>query len=112
MHWRKTIGSANFLEYKCRLANPPRWPYAACMAVPPLLAFRHIPDDPSQERRVRKVQATVGHHRRQISIAQPEVDVPADAQLDNLGVKYPSAVNRIAGNRFGHWEPLLWSPRS
>jgi hypothetical protein len=63
-------------------------------------------------RRVRHANAALGHHRREISIAQPVGDVPADAQLDDLGIEAATSVNGISDNTPGHlgisWMPELY----
>src|SRR5271163_3903885 len=61
-------------------------------------------DSPNEEnRRVRHDDATLGHHRLEISIAQSVGDVPAHAQLDDLGIEPTTSVNGISNNRLGHW---------
>jgi hypothetical protein len=48
----------------------------------------------------------------QSSAAQPVGDVPADAQLDDLGIEAATSVNGISDNRPGHlgisWTPELY----
>jgi hypothetical protein len=53
-------------------------------------------------RRVRHSNAPLGHHRLEISIAQAVGDVPADAQLDDLGIEAAASVDGISGYRPGH----------
>jgi hypothetical protein len=65
-------------------------------AVPSLLKLRHKANHPTMNRRVRHANAALGHHRHEISIAQPVGDVPADAQLDDLGIEAATSVNRIS----------------
>jgi hypothetical protein len=43
-------------------------------------------------RGVRHANAALGHHRHEISIAQSVSDVPADAQLDDLGIEAATSV--------------------
>src|SRR5258708_7284660 len=45
-------------------------------------------------RRMRNDNAALGHHRHEISIAQPVGDVPADAQFDDLGIEAATSVTR------------------
>jgi hypothetical protein len=47
-------------------------------------------------RRVRHDNAALGHHRHEVPIAQSVGDVPADAQLDDLGIEAATSVNGIA----------------
>src|ERR1017187_10846427 len=58
-----------------RLVSPPRRADAACMSIPSLLELEDIPNDPSQNCRVRDLDATLRHHRHEISISQPVGDV-------------------------------------
>ena len=53
-------------------------------------------------RRVRYDNAALGHHRHQISVAQSVGDLPADAQLDELGIEPATSVNEISDNWLGH----------
>jgi hypothetical protein len=53
-------------------------------------------------RRVRHGNAPLGHHRHEIPIAQPVSDVPADAQLDDLGMEAAPAVDGLSDYRPGH----------
>jgi hypothetical protein len=66
---------------------PPRRANTACISIPSLLELGNLPNDPPQNRRVRDLDPTLRHHRHEISIAQPVGDVPADAKLNDVGVK-------------------------
>jgi hypothetical protein len=67
--------------------------------IPALLELGDIPNDPSQNRRVRDLDTTLRHHRDEISIAQPVGDVPADAKLDDVSIEGAAAVNGVTSNR-------------
>src|SRR5260370_40756549 len=94
------------------LIHAPGGIHGPCEAVPSLLELRHIANHPTVNRRVRHTNAALGHHRHEISIAQPVGDVPADAQLDDLGIEAATSVNGISDNRLGHlgipWTPELY----
>src|SRR3977135_3069947 len=75
------------LDRDVRLVNAPGTTDRAGKAIPALLKLRNIPNDPSHDRRVRNDDATLGHHRHEISIAQAIGDVPPHAQKNNLGVE-------------------------
>jgi hypothetical protein len=75
-----------------------------CEAVPSLLELRHISTQP-KNRRVRHDNAALGHHRLEIPIAQSVGDVPAHAQLDDLGIEPATSVNGISNNWLGHSAP-------
>jgi hypothetical protein len=49
---------------------------------------------------------------KKVPIAQPVGDVPADAQLDDLGMEAATSVNGISDYRLGHlgisWTPELY----
>src|ERR1017187_9224113 len=70
-----------------RLVYPPRRTDAARVPIPALLELGDIPNDPSQNRRVRDLDTTLRHHRHEISVAQPVGDIPADAKLNDVGVE-------------------------
>jgi hypothetical protein len=55
---------------------------------------------------MRDFDAALGHHLHKISIRQPIGDVPAHAQLDDVGVEGPLAVNRVTGYLLRHSAPL------
>jgi hypothetical protein len=71
-------------------------------SVPALLKLRHVANHPAMNRRVRHANTSFGHHRHEISVAQPVGDLPADAQLDDLGIEAAASVNGISHNRLGH----------
>jgi len=52
--------------------------------------------------RMRHGNTPLGHHCHEIPIAQPIGDVPANAQLDDLGIETAAAVNGISDYRPGH----------
>jgi hypothetical protein len=41
---------------------------------------------------VRDLNAALGHDLDQVSMGEAVADVPADAQIDALGVEYPSYI--------------------
>src|SRR6202023_664257 len=71
------------LDRDVRLVNTPGATDRAGKAIPALLKFRNISNQPSHDRRVRNADAALGHHRNEISIAQAIADVPGHA--DNNG---------------------------
>jgi len=94
------------------LINAPGIIHGSCEAVPFLFKLRYLMNHPTVNRRMRHDNAALGHHRHEISIAQPIGDVPADAQFDDLGIEAATSVNGIADNRPGHlgipWTPELY----
>src|SRR5664279_1828165 len=89
-----------------RLIDPPRRADESREPVPTLLELRDVPRHPSKYRRVRDLHAALGHHLHEIPIRQPIRDVPAHAQLDDVGVEGPLAVNRVTGYRLRPSAPL------
>jgi hypothetical protein len=69
----------------------------------------HIANHPTMNRRVRHDNSALGHHRPEIPIAQSVGDVPADSQLDDLGIEPAPSVNRISDNWLGHFG-VSWTP--
>ena len=51
---------------------------------------------------MRHTNSALGHHRVEIPIAQSVGDVPADAQLDDLGIEAATSVDGISDDRSGH----------
>jgi len=89
---------------------------------PSLLELRHIANHPTMNRRARHGNAALGHHRHEIPIAQSVRDVPAYAQLDDLGIEPPPSVTGISNNWLGIWRLVnagilryralvIWRPR-
>ena len=74
------------------LINPPGRIYASYPPVPSLLELQHVVDNPAQNRFVRDDDSALGHHR-EIPIAQPVSDVPANALLDDLGIEPAPPMN-------------------
>src|SRR5581483_5300051 len=74
----------------------------ASVASPPLLELGYIPLHPSKDGRVRDGDAALGHHLDQIPIAEPICEVPADAQLDNFGLKSATPVDGVTHDGLGH----------
>src|ERR1700690_314960 len=58
-----------------------------------------------KDRRMRDFDAALGHHLHKISIRQPISDVPAHAQLDDVGVEYAFTVHRVTRDRLRHSAP-------
>src|ERR1017187_6568371 len=75
---------------------------SAMNARPGLLELRNVTSAPPKDRRMRDFDAALGHHLHKISIRQPISDVPAHAQLDDVGVEHPLAIDRIPGDRLRH----------
>src|SRR6267143_6920028 len=84
------------------LIYSPGGAHASRITVPALLELGYIPNHPSQNRCMRNHDAAFGHDFNEVSIAQPIRDVPAYAQLNDVGVEYSSAVNGITSDRPGH----------
>jgi len=80
----------------CSLVHAPGGIYRACEASPALFEFRHVAQDPTHDRRVRHDDAALGHHGGQVSIAQPIRDVPANAELNGLGLEPAASIDRVA----------------
>ena len=65
---------------------------------------------PAHDGRVADGDISLGHHGRQVAIAQVVREVPADAQLNEFwGVATPK-INVVAGGRLGHSGLRLESP--
>jgi hypothetical protein len=94
------------------LIDAPGIIHRTCEAVPPLLKLRHIANNPAMNGGVRHGNASLRHHWHEIPIAQPLGDVPADAQLDYLGIEAAPAINEISRYRLCHlgvsWTPELY----
>src|ERR1019366_2718333 len=58
-----------------------------------------------EDRRMRDFDAALGHHLDEIPIRQPIADIPAHAQLNDVGVECPFAVDRVTGDRVRHSAP-------
>jgi hypothetical protein len=56
------------------------------------------------------LDATLCHHLDQVSVRQPIGDVPAHAQLDDVGIEYTFAVHRVTRDRLRHSEPPAKDP--
>jgi len=56
-----------------------------------------------EDRGVRYDDAALGHHRHEISVAQPVADVPPDAQLDDFGIEAATSANGIPDDGLGHF---------
>jgi hypothetical protein len=57
---------------------------------------------PNGETSLRHANTALGHHRHEISMAQPVGDVPAEAQLDDFSIEAAAAVNGVSDNGPGH----------
>src|ERR1017187_6149665 len=51
------------------------------------------------------LDATLGHHLDQVPVRKPIGDVPAHAQLNDVCVECPFAVDRVTGDRLRHSAP-------
>jgi hypothetical protein len=98
--------SANF---DIRFIYAPGSIHGSCEAVPSLFELRYISNHPTMNRRVLHGNSPLGHHRHEISIAQPVGDVPADAQLDDFGIEAATSVNGISDGGPGHFG-VSWTP--
>src|ERR1022692_3044450 len=78
---------------------------SAMNARPGLLELRNVTSAPPKDRRMRDFDAALGHHLHKISIRQPISDVPAHAQLDDVGVEYAFTVHRVTRDRLRHSAP-------
>src|SRR5258706_4286775 len=85
------------------LVNPPGRTDTAREAMPPFLELGYVPNHPAQYRRVGYFHAPLGHHGYRVPITQPVGDVPAHAQLDDLGVENTTTVNGITSGGAGHF---------
>src|ERR1700682_3566009 len=95
--------------FSASLIHPPGRIHGSCESVPSLLELRHIANYPTMNRGVRYGDSALSHHRDQISIAQPVGDVPADAQLDDLGIEAAAAVHGVSDNWPSHLG-IPWMP--
>jgi hypothetical protein len=48
------------------------------------------------------LNAALGHDLDQVSIGEAVADVPANAQLDDLGVEYSPLIYGVPRDRLGH----------
>ena len=79
-------------------------------AAPSFHELRDVAGYPAKDRRMRDLDAALGHHLNQVPIRQPVGDIPTHAQLDDVGVEYPLAIHRITGNRLRHSAPRATFP--
>ena len=57
--------------------------------------FRYIAHDPAHDGRVGDGDPVLGHHGDEVAVAQAVGDVPANAELDGVGLKSSAAVDRV-----------------
>src|ERR1039457_3971765 len=88
-----------------RFIDSPRRANGSRESVPALLELRNVTSDPPKDRQMRDFDAALGHHLHKISIRQPISDVPAHAQLDDVGVEYAFTVHRVTRDRLRHSAP-------
>src|SRR5215831_11100332 len=92
-----------------RLIHPPGsadWP---SITLPPLLEFRQVMLDPTQDGRMCERNASIHHHDHQVSEAQFETCVPADAKNDDLSVEMPTGEQSLDRNKSTHPAMILHS---
>jgi hypothetical protein len=88
-----------------RLVHSPRRSDRSRESTPALLVLRDVTQYPSKDCGVGDLNAALGHDLDQVSIGEAVADVPADAQLDDLGVEYSPPINSVSRNRLSHTEP-------
>jgi len=69
------------------LVDAPRGAGPACKAIPPLFEFRDIALDLAHDRRMGERNTPLGHHLYEISKAELEPEIPADAEDNDLPVE-------------------------
>src|SRR5204863_3274110 len=87
--------------------HPPGAADSTSVALPALLEFRQVALDPTQDGRVSERNASIRHHDHQISEAQFETCVPANAKNDDLPVEMPSAEQCFDRNKPTHPAMIL-----
>lgn len=70
--------------------DAPRATGLASESIPAPLELGHEPLYPAHDRCVGQGQSTLGHHLNQVTQAQLEAQVPADAQDDDLALEVPA----------------------
>src|SRR5271163_539088 len=70
-----------------------------------------IPTHATQDRRVRKLQAALGHHLHQVTQTELVAQIPTYTQNDNLAVKVSSCKQLFQALQLAHSSDLT-SPRS
>src|SRR6187401_3499802 len=70
-----------------------------------LLVLRHVAGDPSEDGGMRQVNAALRHQLYQVPVGKAVRDIPAHAELDDIGVEHPPAIDQVAGDRLGHGTP-------
>jgi len=75
--------------------DPPGGASSACEAVPPLFEFRDIARNPAHDRRMGQGNSALRHHFHEISKAELEPQIPADAEDDDFPVKM-AALEKIS----------------
>jgi hypothetical protein len=88
-----------------RLIHPPRSADRFREPIPPLLELRDVAGYPAKHGRMRHLDAALGHHLDQVPVRKPIGDVSAHTQLNDVGVEYPFAVDRVTGDRLRHSAP-------
>src|SRR6478752_7189540 len=69
---------------------------------PALLVLRHIAGDPSEDGGMGQANAALRHQLYQVPVGKTVRDIPAHAELDDIGVEHPPAIDQVAGDRLGH----------
>src|ERR1035438_175421 len=93
------------LDRDIRLIHPPRSADRFGEPAPALVELRDVPRHPSQDRRVRHLDAALGHHLHQVPVRQSVSDIPAHAKFDDVGVEYAFTVHRVTRDRLRHSAP-------
>src|SRR5208282_3071687 len=65
-------------------------------ASPSTLVLRRITQHPAHDRGVGDDDFALSHHRRQITVAQPISDVPANAEFDGFSGKATTPIDCVA----------------
>src|SRR6516164_4216061 len=102
-------GLVSWTDLYIRLIHPPGsadWP---SITLPPILEFRQVMLDPTQDGRMCERNASIRHHDHQVPEAQFETCVPADAKNDDLSVEMPTREQSLDRNKSTHPAMILHS---
>src|SRR5258705_13762776 len=96
----KVMSSAS--NWNGGLVHPPRRMQAGGVTRPAPFEFRYIAHDPAHDGRVGHGDPVLGHHGDEVAVAQAVGDVPANAELDGVGLKSSAPVDRVRCLCLGH----------
>ena len=84
-----------------RDVDPPRGADRFGDAAPSFHELRDVAGNPAKDRRMRDLDAALGHHLNQVPVG----DIPTHAQLNDVGIKRALAIDSVTVNRLRHPTP-------